>query len=339
MSTIAAREAFWKRLAKNNTLFAGFLGGVAPYVMNIANSLVHGSKLDVELTFGYFIGLLLFGLIGLATVSMFQERSRRKAFFLGVSAPSFISLAVQGAAKHETAEFKPSVTVYADSRWSLPFVSTAYAQQGSGTIPGRIAEVQPRGEIDNVTVKMIDADGRVLIEQVIAKMDFERISVPPEATRIFFEKGDSRTDALPLPSTAGGKSYYEVTGGRGKKKIGFLSGILGEARIIYDLKVTQPAIDPLKMGTEGWAFIGKRSQGVWAVKCLDFKQDPAPGSDYKAIAIATLIDKPSIGYNRLGRLIEGQRVHLSGFQVFGGSTPENTLPDNGEIYGRIKIIN
>lgn len=73
----------------------GFGGGLAPFLLNLAHTLTEASPTDgvtVTPSVGYFIGLVIFGVIGSFVAYAFKETDLKKAFFLGISAPAMISL-------------------------------------------------------------------------------------------------------------------------------------------------------------------------------------------------------------------------------------------------------
>src|SRR6266487_965846 len=104
-------------------ILAGFCGGLAPFLVNLGQALVGRPALPVSSRTNYIFGLLIFGPLGAAMAFVFRELNLSKAFFLGVSAPAMISLAVKNPPK-STAFLDRGPGYYS----SFALISSAYAQ-------------------------------------------------------------------------------------------------------------------------------------------------------------------------------------------------------------------
>ncbi len=239
------------------SILAGFGGGLAPFLVNLAQALVGNTQLKTSLSIGYFIGILIFGLIGAFMPLILRELNPGKAFFLGISAPAMISL----AAKDSNARVS-AVTQATTFRSSFAIIASAYAQEAtpaSQPVEERSLEIELDGTMPEATVAFIDAAGHEVKTDTIKLHENKRSSVPPTATAIQVRYGDSVTKRYPLSTTADYAQYVLVTGAAGQKKLDISSAFTGQAKILYDINVIGPRVY-LQIADESQRDLAKKIQ-------------------------------------------------------------------------------
>src|SRR5262245_728538 len=88
---------------------AAAIGGISPSVIALAVELVTNVKAEIQTRPGYYIGLMLFALIGYFVARAWKERVPRTAFFLGVGLPAMFQVGAAAIHKQGSPEvIKPS---------------------------------------------------------------------------------------------------------------------------------------------------------------------------------------------------------------------------------------
>lgn len=78
-------------LSKSKILFAGGIGGAFTMLFHTACRLIQNDEWSPH--FGYCIGIAIFFMLGAFVAWIFDEKNLRKAFFLGLGLPAFLSFA------------------------------------------------------------------------------------------------------------------------------------------------------------------------------------------------------------------------------------------------------
>jgi hypothetical protein len=331
---LAASKSIAKVCRKNRkrivAVLMGFVGGVAPLLITVANQLVNQPpNLPQKNAIQMILGMFLFAAAGAIVVFAVGELEPLKAFIQGIGAPAMIAVAWQQADAKKTT-----------SNWNL--LPQAYAQGPSSTatsIPGRVLEIRPKGDIHTLTVEFFDDGSRPVGKKDVVDT-FSRISIPARATTAVFRKEASVSSPVALPAEPGTAVYYEVTGTEGRKEYNFLSSVTGKAEILYNLVVQKIPINILKPGDQGWAFVGHRENGDWTSTYLDFdERHPESGQQYTIQYYVTVLDKPADNASRLGRLVERQRVLVKEFRRYNSSPVErNQFVNDGDYYAQVTVI-
>jgi hypothetical protein len=221
-----------------SSALAGFAGGLAPFAINLAQTLVGNSQLTVKPGISYVIGMLIFGIIGAVVASLFREVDLKKAFLLGISAPAMISL----AAKSDLLNSKSAaVGLTAEHQVAVFLIPSAYAQQESPSssqpINGRILEIELKGTMPAATVVFRDASGKELKSVNIKLNESQKLLVPATATSIVVRYGDSVTNPYPLSPNTDKPQHVQVTGTDGRKDLDIFSAFTGQAKVLYNIQI------------------------------------------------------------------------------------------------------
>lgn len=339
-------------------VLTGFVGGMAPLVITVARQLVDQTPGLPPKNVGQMIlGMLLFAAAGAFVVFAVGELELLKAFIQGIGAPAMISLSLQRADAQANktpsppsqspparVETIPATAPGASNRSGGGFslLPQAYAQTSpptSASIPNRVLEVKVKGDIHDVAIDFVDPNGRS-VGQTTVQDAFARVAIPLKATKVVFSKEASIASPADLPGQPSGVVYYEVTGTQGYKDFNILSSITGRSDILYKLDVQKIDINVLKTGDEGWAFVGRRTNGDWTATYLDFDEThPEPNKEYTVQYYITVLEKPRDKARRLGRLVKGQKVLVKEFRGRDFSPSEaNQFIKDGDYYARVSVL-
>lgn len=319
-------------------ILAGFIGGLAPFAINLAQSLVGNSNLTTSLSIGYVVGMLIFGIMGAAMAFVFGELNLGKAFFLGVSGPAMISLAAKDPSKPVAGLMDSKSAYYA----SFALVSSAYAQEepASSTQQSsdRILEIQLNGTMPEAVVAFVDSAGKEPKTITIKLHKYDRVLVPPTATAIVVRYGSSVTNPYPLSATADQPQYVEVTGTGGRKALDIASAFTGQAKVLYDIRIAEPSTAPLPKGQRGWVCIGAKAGGVWRRRYLDFGGDTPPiATIVHARTDLTMRASPSLDGERIGRVRKNESLRLVQFKNIAAGAPPSDTGGDGDYYAEVEV--
>jgi hypothetical protein len=328
------------RSKRIQSVISGFAGGLAPFAINLAQTLVSNS--DLTITPGYFVGILIFGMAGAGMAYVFRELNLAKAFFLGISAPAMIALAAKGNEPKSKASGSP--LGHTSIPWvSVSLISSAYAQEvprsPSQPINGRTLEIQLVGTMPEATVVFRDTDGKQLKTEDIKLYDFEQIPVPPTATSMVVRYRDNVTNPYPLSSVPDQTQYVEVIGTEGRKVLDISSAFTGAAKTSYSIRIAAPSTAPLPKGQVGWVLLGAKSNGTWQTRYLDFATDaPELGAIFHPQADLTMRASPIKTGARIGRVKKGQLLKLLQFISVGPGAEANDAEHDGTYYAQVKVL-
>jgi hypothetical protein len=190
---------------------AAAFGGISPNLMSLAIMLTTGDRELPQHT--YYLGLLIFALLGGAVGFFWQEIDPRRAFFLGIGLPSIIQIGINDISSPPVPESPPAdviapVSRRIDTLFSL--TSTAMAQ--GKAIESETSPIQGRKvliEIDRqfFTQTPIRDQLAVLYDQPNQRNP-TRVPIPMLSTLIDDQKKDGKTSnrvfvlQLDVPETA-----------------------------------------------------------------------------------------------------------------------------------------
>lgn len=89
----------------------GFFGGSAPSIIKAAAALAAGTDL-FSLSWGFWVGAALYGLIGGVVALALGEQNLRGALFAGIAAPALVSNAITGAQNERPPSGRPPVVIH-----------------------------------------------------------------------------------------------------------------------------------------------------------------------------------------------------------------------------------
>jgi hypothetical protein len=220
------------------TLIAAALGGISPYLVTLAKSLVAATPhTNIHFTDlinpEYFVGLILIALIGGVVALFFQETDLRKAFVLGIGAPALISSTFNSAqSSTNTSTSTPSPTPTAMVFPNL--ITSVYASE-----PPAAPASEPSININlqspiPVIVHFLGERGNDVLSAFV-RGNSEQITIPPLAKSIRFQAGDNQSTAYPLPEGQSKTFTVTVTG---QRKFGFNQSFLNQPpSISYDIAI------------------------------------------------------------------------------------------------------
>lgn len=229
---------------------AAGVGGAAPTLIALAQGLTR-QPADVP-TWAYYVGVLIYFLLGSAIAVIFAETDARKAFFLGVSLPALIVTAQTQAGLSKAIQ-PPAATrpeSAAGSRQGFHIIPQAFAQSppgglvGPGVAPlapqgaGRELLLSPNRSCPGCDLWFFDASGNVVGKAPLPESDKSMTFGIPHGAESFGIWNESiNTNRWLLPSSKGaGKHKYEFNY---KRKIwnDFRRGLGDHSIKPYDLQV------------------------------------------------------------------------------------------------------
>lgn len=120
-----------------DVVLGGFFGGAAPYLLGMAHNALAATaqgESHLFLNLGYWVGTLLFGVIGAAVAYYLEQVDRKKAFAMGAAAPGIVLGLMQGAKSNDVSGITAPPTSSVDISWLVPSAFAApapiYVQQG-----------------------------------------------------------------------------------------------------------------------------------------------------------------------------------------------------------------
>jgi hypothetical protein len=168
-------------------LLAGGFGCVFPFLVRLGVDLLENHKNYREINLSFILGLLIFLIVGAPVVFFFRESNRMKAFFLGISTPSLITIGTLTAT---------TPTGHASEK----IVQAA----GQVNVANRNARIYLSGQ-GSESVNQLRVVFRVGLgdEEAREARVGEAVSVPQSATdmRVLTESAES--EWIPLPSVTG----------------------------------------------------------------------------------------------------------------------------------------
>ena len=191
-------------------IVAAAVGGIAPNLMNLAILLTHDGELP---GYTYYLGSLIFLLMGGAVCLIWRETNLIRAFYLGLGLPSIIQIGMSDFSNRPVREFPPAeVAARFGSRPGIPFSLTSTAMAQGEAIESETSAIQGRKVL-------IEIDRRFFTETSIRdqlavlyyhrdQKSSKRVPIPMLSTFINEQKRDGRTSnrvfvlQLDIPETA-----------------------------------------------------------------------------------------------------------------------------------------
>lgn len=232
-----------KKLDYMKPLIASAIGGICPYLVTLARNLVTSKSTqhfsDFNVSWLFFVGLILLALIGVAVSFLFQETDLRKAFVLGISAPALISNTLNSAESSGK-----GLTMV------LPnLVTTAYAQKAEGSpestaspvlgpVFGRAVNVTLQSPVP-VHAEFFDVHGNSLLTAVLNRSG--EIPIPGLAQKVQFAVQREQSPSVfspffALPPHEGEKKTFNLNV-TGQGNFGFNQAFGSAPTINYQISV------------------------------------------------------------------------------------------------------
>jgi hypothetical protein len=222
-------------------LLAGAAGGMAPFIITLGKTLTTLSPkehfVDV-ISPWFFLGVILFAVLGLGIVFFFSEPDIKKSFVLGISAPALIS----------------SFLASPVGSTQAPQASTTPERAGIASVsaPGfrfvvlPVADTQTREvKVSNqssvvITANFYDQQANLVSSLNVSSQTSSALTVSSRATNVRFRAGNTQTEAYPLGADGGTEVSFEITAS-GSRKYGFFQGLGAPAEVQYQIAVKQGA--------------------------------------------------------------------------------------------------
>lgn len=206
-------------MAAKGVLFGGLAGGAIPYLLGMAHEAVSGragGDIFLYQNPGYWLGTLLFGLIGAVVVYFFGESDRRKAFVMGAAAPGLVLGLAQGGSQEATALGPARAETLAAASW---LISDAMAQ------PAPAQDTSSRRR-DTLWVRVIGLDSVLRARTSLVTVGTHLATGSPRSQDLHaLPLPDQPAAYLPVPRTARG---VFLTVGDARTDTVTVSGILGD---------------------------------------------------------------------------------------------------------------
>jgi len=200
---------------KTSILLSAAFGGISPNLFRLAVTLTQPNAELPQPT--YFLGLLIFALMGAGVAYIWEETNLKKAFYLGLGLPAFIQLSAGEISSTEmTAYFHremPRVATAApanrDMATPFHFIPAAFRQDSTEirTITITLEKFIP-------TYTIIFASDENVLEKIVRSRPRELVRtfrVPQFATQFKIKIRNSFSEPQPLPPEPGAASRYRVT--------------------------------------------------------------------------------------------------------------------------------
>jgi hypothetical protein len=210
---------------------AAGIGGISPNLVNLAQGLT-GGGIDVPGLL-YWLGVVIFFVLGAAVALIFSETTHSKAFFLGVSLPAFIA-----AAQTQHGLSVPVAKPPGQQTSLLSFVSESHAQQAppAATSPGTAAKeprtvtIQPMQPCAQCELWFYDPNTNVLEKKLIPNLAQQiTVEVPPGATQFGIWNKEINPRLWVLPKDPGVSPEYQF--GYDYKALNDLKRGLGDYKV------------------------------------------------------------------------------------------------------------
>jgi hypothetical protein len=312
-------------------VFAGAIGGIAPNLLRLAISLTADPPKEVtSQPVSYAFGILVLGGIGAFITWAWQEDNLRKAVYIGLGLPSLLQVAGSELSRPAKTNKLP-----ANAEFTIPIVSSAYAQEGSATLtaplPNRKLDLVGDKSSPKYQVTFFGADGGELGTKVVAKPAFETVDVPDTATKFAIQHGDSQSTAYELAKQPNAVNQVDVQISESKGN-GFLQALGYQQTANADIKATVKEVMPLPSGTQGWVFLGQFTEKKgWITETVKFvgrDHLPTTGETGFVTFPLRLREGPTPNAAESGVVLASQKIAVSEIKDSG----------QGLYWGHIKVV-
>ena len=220
-------------------LLAGAAGGMAPFIITLGKTLTTLTPrehfVDV-ISPWYFLGVILFAVLGLGVVFFFSEPDIKKSFVLGISAPALISSFLASPAgssqtpQASTTSEHAGVASMSTSDLMFVVLPAADTQMRDVNVDNQSAIV--------ITANFYDQQANLVSSFNISSQTSSVLAVPSRATNVRFRAGNTQTEAYALGSNGAGHESFQITAS-GTRNYGFFQGLGAPAEVQYKIAVKQ----------------------------------------------------------------------------------------------------
>jgi hypothetical protein len=222
-------------------LLAGAAGGMSPFLITLGKTLTtippKEHFVDVVSPW-YFLGVILFAVLGLGIVFFFSEPDIKKSFVLGISAPalisSFLASPVGSTQTPQVSATSEHAGVASMSVSGFMFVVLPVADTQT-----REVNVSNQSSVV-ITANFYDQQSNMVSSFNVSSQTSSVLTILSRATKVRFRAGSTQTEAYPLGSDGSANVSFEVTA-TGSRKYGFFQGLGAPAEVQYQIAVKQGA--------------------------------------------------------------------------------------------------
>jgi hypothetical protein len=221
-------------------LLAGAAGGMAPFIITLGKTLTTLSPKEHfvdAISPWYFLGVILFAVLGLGIVFFFSEPDIKKSFVLGISAPALISSFLASPAGSTQMPQASTTTEHAG-------IASLSVSSGFRFVVLPVADAQTREvNVSNqsslvITANFYDQQANLVTSFNVSSQTSSVLAVPSRATNVRFRAGNTQTGAYPLGSDGSTHVSFQVTAS-GTRNFGFFQGLGAPAEVQYQIEVKQ----------------------------------------------------------------------------------------------------
>ena len=182
-------------------ILIGAFGGISTNLFRLAVNWVQGVSDIPEVT--YWLGLILFAILGGIMVAIWKETDLKKAFYIGIGLPAIFQIGIgEINLDEQTSDFGSGF-----------FVMEAYAETLPQNIEDRTLEIKVDNRIKSFTIEFSSPDSTSRLDKkTIPDDSLVSLNIPSFATqmRIFVSNNSSNSMIIP-----------DVTGMQIKAKLSF----------------------------------------------------------------------------------------------------------------------
>ncbi|HBJ86910.1 MAG TPA: hypothetical protein DDZ88_24235 [Verrucomicrobiales bacterium] len=268
-------------------LLAGAIGGAAPSLLTLAlNYTGKARTIDLSDLPFYLIGTLILSLLGTAVAWGFEEKNRKKAVMLGVSIPALLSVGIKSLPEEKGGKglsalldfsLVPSAYAQVVAPSSAPVVVTT----PQASVPGRTIELSTGNNSHDYTAVLLNSQGKEILSSGLQGQKFLSIPLPEDASSVYFKSGDATTKQFPLSSKPGVATAFEIDI-KTKRKLGFLQAFGVKPVVESTIDAEKREVTPPAPGTEGWVYLGKRTNNAWETLYAKLPSQEVPSANTKA---------------------------------------------------------
>ncbi len=307
------------KFIKNPSVIAGFCGGAAPIVANLAKTLVSEGS-PGNFNHWTILGLVMFGVLGAFVAYFIENTDPKKAFVSGISAPAMITLLAtpQQSQLQENTDVQNNVP---NAIGMIFFGSSVHAQEADPAPPdpveaeNRSFEISSETSLNELHIAILDENGHEILGKNLNGRDFQQIDLPAEASSYQISSEIGTTDNRPLAHEPDSTLYLSIrTRSERKPAIRQIFGLSSKVEESYRLR--EEPVQRVPASTTGWVFMGVRSGDVWQSLYLDLPVDmssdaiPSPGTLVRPNFPLNIRPEPN-GDELLGTLRVGQVIRIS----------------------------
>lgn len=331
-------------ISKHDAFIAGAIGGIAPFVVRAAVTVLgaHGTLPPITLPqiLGYAFALVVMAAVGGYLARIAAQQTYHNALAIGMSLPSLFQVgALENRTDSASTPTPPAFAVHGAA--GIPFISTgAYAQADVPPAPtaassgatarevvatGRFVEVSTSDDSTGHVVRFLDQQGQVL-RSVKLNEAYAVVSPPVGAVSVAISKGETLSQPVVLPTNPRGVLHITVSFSQPTFGRSFLQAV-GVSTNTRDVALSAQVVEPVVTGATGWVYLGKFAGGSWRTRYVS-----APDTAIPKVGDTVTVEFPL----RLREQISGTQKAVVQWGQKLLIDELKTVNDSG-IYARVRV--